>query len=152
MKYILITLLAVCTLTIGCDSKVDRPDPVLSQQEINQQNSRVEQSAIPAGAPATSSVQHYYCSNNCAGSGGDNAGTCPVCGSEYVHNQAYHNTPAANNNAINQTTAPLPEPAQNAAGIWHYTCSNGCSGGGGSATPCSQCGSTLVHNTAYHNS
>ena len=42
------------------------------------------------------------------------------------------------------------EPAQNAQGIWHYTCSNGCAGGGGSAVACRVCGSTLVHNTLYH--
>ncbi len=47
--------------------------------------------------------------------------------------------------------AAAPEPAQNASGVWHYTCSNGCSGGAGSATACSQCGSTLAHNQAYHN-
>lgn len=44
-----------------------------------------------------------------------------------------------------------PEPAQNAAGVWHYTCSAGCAGGAGSAVACAGCGSTLVHNTAYHN-
>lgn len=55
------------------------------------------------------------------------------------------NTPAA-------TTPPATnEPPQNAAGVWHYTCSTGCAGGAGSAVPCATCGSTLVHNTAYHN-
>lgn len=44
-----------------------------------------------------------------------------------------------------------PEPPQNAAGVWHYTCSAGCAGGAGSAVACAGCGSTLVHNTAYHN-
>jgi len=48
-------------------------------------------------------------------------------------------------------TPPAPaEPAQNADGVWHYTCSNGCAGGGGSATACATCGSTLAHNSAYH--
>ena len=45
----------------------------------------------------------------------------------------------------------LPEPAQNAAGVWHYVCPDGHPGGAGSATACSQCGKTLVHNAAYHN-
>ena len=45
---------------------------------------------------------------------------------------------------------PTAEPAQNAAGVWHYTCSNGCEGGAGSAQPCSGCGSTLAHNSEYH--
>ncbi len=53
------------------------------------------------------------------------------------------------------TTAATPppataEPAQNAQGVWHYTCPNNCAGGGGSATPCGVCGTTLVHNQAYH--
>ena len=152
MKYLIKIAVLACIVATSCDSKVDRPEPVLTQQQVSQQNSKIEQSTIPVGNAVASNIQHYYCPNSCDGSGGDNAGSCPVCGTEYVHNQAYHNTPAANNNAINQTTAPLPEPAQNSAGIWHYTCSNGCSGGGGSATPCSQCGSTLVHNQAYHNS
>lgn len=43
-----------------------------------------------------------------------------------------------------------PEPPQNAAGVWHYTCPSGCAGGGGGATACTGCGTTLVHNTAYH--
>ena len=54
------------------------------------------------------------------------------------------NTPPA-------TTPPATnEPPQNAAGVWHYTCPSGCAGGAGSATPCATCGTTLVHNTAYH--
>ena len=46
--------------------------------------------------------------------------------------------------------AKAPEPAQNAAGVWHYTCSNGCAGGAGSAVACATCSSTLVHNQTYH--
>ena len=54
----------------------------------------------PAASTATpannSGVKHYTCPNNCEGSGGDGAGNCPVCGTAYVHNQAYHNNnPAA---------------------------------------------------------
>ena len=48
------------------------------------------------------------------------------------------------------TTGDTGEPAQNASGVWHYTCSTGCSGGAGSAVPCATCGQTLVHNTQYH--
>ena len=49
------------------------------------------------------------------------------------------------------TTPETAEPPQNAQGVWHYTCPTGCTGGGGSATPCATCGKTLVHNSAYHN-
>lgn len=44
----------------------------------------------------------------------------------------------------------MTEPAQNAAGVWHYICSAGCSGGSGSAGSCAQCGAALSHNAAYH--
>ncbi len=47
-------------------------------------------------------------------------------------------------------TAKPPEPAQNADGVWHYTCPKGCAGGGGSAIACASCGTTLAHNQAYH--
>lgn len=46
--------------------------------------------------------------------------------------------------------ATTPEPAQNADGVWHYTCSKGCAGGAGSAGNCATCGGPLTHNQAYH--
>ena len=46
--------------------------------------------------------------------------------------------------------APGLEPAQNTRGVWHYICPDGHAGGGGSATACSQCGKTLIHNDVYH--
>jgi hypothetical protein len=60
--------------------------------------------------------------------------------------------PGASTPVTAGTAAPpsTPEPPQNAAGVWHYTCSNGCAGGGGSATACAGCGNTLAHNSAYH--
>ena len=127
--------------------------------------------ATPPPAPATPAtpeppqnaegVWHYTCSNGCAGGAGS-AIACANCGTTLAHNTAYHAnanpaaTPpsgatAAGAPAISPVTAPpAAEPLQNAAGVWHYTCSNGCEGGGGSATACSKCGSTLAHNTAYH--
>lgn len=61
-------------------------------------------------------------------------------------------TPVNTTVGTTPTAAPVQpvEPAQNAAGVWHYTCPSGCSGGGGSATACSKCGATLAHNQAYH--
>jgi len=117
---------------------------------------------------ATGAVMHYICPNSCAGSGGDAAGTCPVCGTEYAHNDAFHNQPATppgaapgaapaagplSNPASPVITPPAPtatEPAQNAAGVFHYTCSKGCAGGSGTAGTCSKCGGELAHNAAYH--
>lgn len=123
---------------------------------------------MTASAPG-GSVMHYICPKNCEGSGGAGAGTCPVCGSEYIHNQAFHAAQSAPTTEGGTTTAtfqggtgatptpdptsitpPTPEPAQNAAGVWHYTCAKGCAGGAGSAVACATCGATLTHNTAYH--
>ncbi len=107
-------------------------------------------------------VQHYTCPKNCAGSGGSAAGTCPVCGSEYLHNQAFHaqsattpttptmTMPGAAPGGVTPPPPTTPEPAQNAAGVWHYTCAKGCAGGAGSAGTCATCGGALAHNTAYH--
>ena len=126
----------------------------------------------PAATPTTpepaqnaAGVWHYTCSNGCPGGAGS-AVSCASCGATLVHNTAYHNntgTTSNTNNPINLTTTPstppiqptltppTQEPAQNAAGVWHYTCSNGCSGGAGSAIACASCGSKLAHNQAYHN-
>ena len=52
-------------------------------------------------------------------------------------------------NATTQNSATL-EAAQNAQGVWHYTCSKGCAGGAGTAANCSTCGNLLVHNQSYH--
>jgi hypothetical protein len=129
-----------------------------------------------AGTPiATAGVQHYICPKNCAGSGSPQAGVCPTCGSQYAHNAAFHNQPANSTSAPNQQlpaspiivnpqpnatqpvtgetppAQPAPEPAQNAAGVWHYVCSKGCAGGSGKRGYCDKCGAGLDHNTAYHN-
>lgn len=119
---------------------------------------------------AAAGVQHYICPNNCAGSGGATAGTCPVCGSQYQHNQAYHNQPSTstttttvtpndqgnlsplfqNNSQQPQVNVPRISSPTNASGQYHYVCSNGCSGGSATAGSCPSCGSALAHNAAYH--
>lgn len=130
----------------------------------------VDPASLTGGNPG---VPHYICSAGCGG-GGPAAGPCPNCGAELAHNQAFHNTPGspaaptmtapANTtispifqNGSNATTTmpspvpPPPSPAQNAAGVFHYTCSAGCGGGGGAAGSCPNCGAALAHNQAYHN-
>ncbi|MBK6932513.1 MAG: hypothetical protein IPH12_17295 [Saprospirales bacterium] len=111
--------------------------------------------STPAAAPA-GGVQHYTCPKNCKGSGGPTAGNCPVCGTAYVHNAAFHGqaapapgtaTPAG---AIPNPAQPTPSPAKNAAGVYHYTCAKGCAGGAASAGKCATCGGDLAHNAAYH--
>ena len=117
----------------------------------------------PAATGAVNaSVEHYICPSGHVGFGSDSQGTCSQCGIALVHNQAYHNNTAAaptGNPMIQSPGASTPqvappaatEPAQNAAGVWHYTCNAGCAGGAGSAGICSNCGGQLAHNQAYHN-
>ncbi len=113
----------------------------------------------PTDAAATSAggVQHYICPNG-HDHGAPGMGTCPECGAEFIHNQAYHNNQTtATPSTSPGTSVTVPpatsstEPAQNASGVWHYICPNGHAGGAGSATACGECGTTLVHNSAYHN-
>lgn len=158
MNLYTLMLVLIMMVLLSCTSKPERPNAILTADRIAAANSAEQANAATLAAVGT--VQHYYCANNCAGSGGDAAGTCPVCGSEYSHNQAWHDQ---QQNSVSTTTTAgdvvggtpptqaAPEPPQNAAGVWHYTCPNGHAGGGGSATPCSVCGTTLAHNTDYHN-
>jgi hypothetical protein len=115
----------------------------------------------PVNIKVSETVKHYICSNNCENSGSDIAGNCPVCQNPYIHNAAFHgddllksgplNVPSNATQPINNTPTQTTAPAQNAAGVYHYTCSNGCYGGSGAATNCTSCGSPLAHNQAYHN-
>ena len=142
--------------------------PTQTTTDVNAPNDKGEAARNSIG------VWHYTCPNGCA-DGAGNAIPCPKCGTTLVHNSVYHETPAAPAAATPTLTPPpstnpfaspaiaptgaapignapkAPEPAQNAKGVWHYTCSKGCEGGGGSAIACSKCGTTLAHNQAYHN-
>jgi hypothetical protein len=166
--YFSFLVIALLGLTFSCQDKEAKSVRDAARQSLPvQPESPVVTPNTTTSVPTTSSlagggVQHYICANNCEGSGGPSAGSCPVCGTAYTHNQAWHNqsssTPTNPTTTVNPTspttlTPPTrtPEPAQNAAGVWHYTCSAGCAGGAGSAVACSGCGATLAHNTAYHN-
>lgn len=152
LTYVLILAL-LTTLMLACS-----PDGPSS----NNQSTVTNTTNLPAVA-ATGAVQHYICPNNCAGSGGPAAGACPVCGTDYIHNQAYHNQSSPTANTLtadpNAPISPIMQnqpqeansPATNSAGVFHYTCSAGCGGGGAAAGACPQCGSELAHNQAYHN-
>lgn len=108
-------------------------------------------------------VIHYICDNKCENSGSDLAGNCPTCKNPYTHNTAFHANDLlksgplkVESNATQPTkqigTAPnQPSPTRNTAGVYHYTCNNGCNGGSGSAAKCTSCGETLAHNQTYHN-
>ena len=96
-------------------------------------------------------VWHYTCSKGCSGGAGS-AVNCVTCGGLLVHNQAYHantnSTPTSS--APYATPPPVAQPGKNIAGVWHYTCGNGCAGGAGAAGNCGTCGGALAHNAAYH--
>lgn len=131
-KLIHLVLVAVPVLFFGCS---------------NDNNTGSANSAAQAASPVAA-VQHYTCPNNCAGSGSSAAGTCPVCGTSYVHNAAYH----ANDPADASTTIdPATLSGGTASGIQHYICSAGCGGGGAAAGSCPNCGAALAHNQAFHN-
>jgi hypothetical protein len=141
MKALKLFLLFLIVATTSCEEK--KPEVQKSKKE-------------------TAKVQHYICDNKCENSGGDVAGVCPTCNKPYTHNLAYHNNDFLKNGPLNvpktnlgTTTQPTQNtntsPAQNALGVFHYTCPNGCSGGSGSVENCVACGTQLVHNQAYHN-
>lgn len=118
---------------------------------------------LPTTEPAQNAegVWHYTCGKGCAGGAGA-AGACATCGGTLAHNSAYHSNTNSTPTTINPLTNPLTNPitptatpppataAQNAAGVWHYTCGNGCAAGAGAAGACGTCGGTLAHNAAYH--
>jgi len=162
MKYLkLIALVLVSSVLYLSSCKEEAPkapkeetlQPLDLEKWANQSRAAV-QNPNAAEAPQNAvGVWHYTCSQGCAGGAGL-AGNCNTCGGLLAHNAAYHanaNPAAATQSPFaNQTTPALPAPSQNAAGIWHYSCSQGCSGGSGTAGNCNTCGTALVHNTGYH--
>jgi hypothetical protein len=155
MKILSISLtVALFSLFLSCDN--DSAVREKAAQTLPQPSPQTNTNQMPASGGALAGVQHYICPNNCQGSGGAAQGNCPVCGTGYLHNQAFHANDAQNQATPPPTPTPNPatpatEPAQNTAGVWHYTCPKGCAGGAGIATACSKCGGTLAHNAAYHN-
>lgn len=159
MKFIkILPILLFCSLLAlqsckdkASDSKIEATDSMEVSNTPAQPN--------PTAEPAQNAdgVWHYTCSKGCTGGAGVAGSICATCGGPLDHNQAYHAAASANpSNPImlpptNATPPPTPEPAQNAAGVWHYTCAKGCAGGAGTASNCSTCGGPLAHNQAYHN-
>ena len=153
----LITLVVLCLSVsfIGC-SNSDSEKKKAARESLNVPETVTPPVNTTSNTANTNiaGVPHYICPNNCEGSGGPSAGTCQVCGSAYEHNQEFHNqsTPTPTTPAAN-TTPPTPPAgaAQNAAGVYHYICSNGCAGGAASAGNCASCGNALTHNADFHN-
>jgi len=170
MKSIPTFLLFLATMCcfVGCyESKPAPKYPIDGAVDLNQQ-APAASPAAPGAEPAQNSagVWHYTCSNGCAGGAGAE-GNCATCGNALAHNSTYHNntgaptptpTPAPSPTTTETATSNItfsgdpanPEPAQNAAGVGHYTCSAGCAGGAGAAGTCASCGGALAHNSGYH--
>ena len=154
MKYFKILAILLCSSVISfyaCNEKTTtdsqkkvEPQPYNVSNSSNQTNTANPNTTTPEPAQNAVGVWHYTCSKGCAGGAGS-AGNCATCGNRLAHNQAYHSSTATNN-----STPTTVESGKNAAGIWHYTCGNGCAGGSGSAGNCTTCGSALAHNQAYH--
>ena len=160
-------------LSVACNNAPERPEPILPDGYVPSTPGTEVETPTKTTEPAQNAagVWHYTCPSGCAG-GGASATPCGTCGTTLVHNTEYHNssgeTPTGqtkttvatstngqitptNNLGVTTTTPPkTPEPAQNSAGVWHYTCPSGCAGGGGAAGPCGSCGATLAHNSDYH--
>ena len=95
---------------------------------------------------------HYICPNKCEGGSSNTKGaTCSVCKTPLAHNQAFHNTQNNTSNTPIATPETLPTSGPNAAGQYHYTCTNGCIGGADAAGKCNSCNGDLAHNAAFHN-
>ena len=137
--------------------------PVIEKPIVTPQVETTE-SATPQPATNNAAVTnivggaHYLCPKNCVGGESSAQGTCPVCSTALAHNQGFHNTNPLTNGPlstpnITNTTAPTATPASgpNAAGVYHYTCANGCAGGGDALGKCASCAGDLAHNAAYHN-
>ena len=142
-------------------SKASKTDNSATTETVDPAtNSTTSTPTTATAEPAqnASGVWHYTCRIGCPGGAGS-ATKCTNCGNILAHNTAYHgnttntsNAPFADPSAApSPTPAPAtPEPAQNSAGVWHYTCANGCAGGAGAAGTCSTCSGALAHNSAYH--
>lgn len=160
MNYFKIIASILCISMITLSSCKDKTKPATSQDT----EATTKTSEAPEKKKITAAnFFHYICSSGCI-NGAAVAGNCSNCGSVLEHNQAYHNntnnstthstpntnTPTTTLPITTPTTTQKTEPSQNANGVWHYTCNNGCAGGAGAAGNCSNCGNALAHNSAYH--
>ncbi|SDB31487.1 hypothetical protein SAMN03097699_0655 [Flavobacteriaceae bacterium MAR_2010_188] len=158
MKYtkILASLLLCSVFSLSsCNDKPTSKVGEIPEGDVSNSATTTEaDTPITSTEPAQNAagVWHYTCPNGDSGGAGS-AVPCAVCGATLAHNSAYHGNPTDTSNA--SSTAPFAnnpaaESGQNTAGVWHYICPKGDAGGAGTATACPTCGTTLVHNQAFH--
>lgn len=145
----------------GADAQVITPITATGDPAIMPQMPTANPAAKQEPPQNAAGVWHYTCPKGCKGGAGA-ANPCAKCGATLAHNAAYHpqQTPPTTTTtaapaapaglSADPTAVKKVEPPQNKAGVWHYTCPDGCAGGGGSAVACQKCSKMLVHNTAYH--
>lgn len=154
MKYLIPVLILFLIVSCNSEEKKTKTTPV--------QDVPLNERPIPANPNGNSNASlnvvggaHYLCPQKHPEGNSASAGTCPKCTNTLVHNQGFHatqqTTPSNNTTPINNQQSPASNTSPtNANGVYHYTCSNGCSGGSGAAGNCVTCGNTLAHNQAYH--
>jgi hypothetical protein len=185
MRYIILLFMFVAWTGCKSDSKptednTDTQPEIIMDQPIDMTNTdpnpgqAVPEVNIPAGPDGI--VHHYICNDRCQGGHSENPGTCPVCGKQLAHNQAWHDAQNAQNAQMQQqnpsqanqfgpranATPPQQQPTEQPqevdipAGpdgiVHHYICTSRCAGGHAEAPGmCSVCGKQLAHNRAWHN-
>jgi hypothetical protein len=148
-------LVAALMFSMACNGK--KADAVNEETSTVPKTETKDSASFVNAAGADNVIQHFICPNHCKGSGGPAEGKCPVCGTDYVHNDAFHKgnstpvpEPAMKIDPVTHMAVPTHTEAQNAHGVYHFTCPKGCAGGAGVAGNCAKCGTPLVHNTAFH--
>jgi hypothetical protein len=163
MKYIAYFL--VVSLFVACaGSSNEQGSSSETATQDNQEQPSTGSNAAQSGPEYTS---HYVCPDHCSGSGGNEQGKCPVCGKDYIHNDAFHKQtdnqqqPPSATPDLN-TSPVINTPPQQQVDIEalkkkgpeylaHYTCPSYCKGSGGSEQgKCPVCGKDYVHNDAFH--
>ena len=138
---------------LACNNKKEVPAD--QQEETSIVDTASKDQSISATPADGNPEQHFICPNHCKGSGGAEEGKCPVCGTEYVHNDAFHRgapipEPQMKIDPVTHMAVPTHTEAQNAKGVYHFICPKGCPGGAGIAGNCPKCGTPLEHNQAFH--
>ncbi|MDZ4748678.1 MAG: heavy metal-binding domain-containing protein [Saprospiraceae bacterium] len=161
--FLILALISTCLSVVACKDK--KAETTTEGETTTSPEGIVTTDPASAGQPISlgGNEAHYKCTKESCTGKGDAAGKCPVCGTELVHNQAFHaqatgapGSSPANPVQVNPTggtaatATPTPPSAQNAKGEYHYSCAKG-HAGAATAGNCGTCSEPLSHNQAYHN-
>jgi hypothetical protein len=160
--FFLLALVSTMMTVVACKDNKDAgtTEGGTAQDSITSPEGTMTTDPTMVATPSSGTEAHYKCTKaGCTGSGAAQ-GKCPICGTDLVHNQAFHAqaagapgsspvNPVQVNPTGGTTATPTPPSAQNAKGEYHYTCAKG-HAGAASAGNCGTCGEPLAHNQAYH--